>query len=157
MIKPRIILKSSLLSCVFFAVMAFFSASADVPRYQTRYNNVIFIGNRAFIAELVSSPAARQKGMMYRPGINPEQAMVFIFQSPRRVSFWMQHVNMPLDMLFFDEKGYLKEIKANVPPCRVATCPTYPSQHDDIMFVVEIKAGQAAAQDIRIGDRLKGH
>lgn len=143
----------------FLFVMATWGYSQTSPfkLYQENYQTPIRIGEHDFVAEIVSTPTLMQKGMMHRPKIDADQAMLFVYQQPQAVSFWMKNMHIPLDMLFFDAHGVLQEIKSDVPPCVTFICPDYPAQHDDNQFVVEIKAGQAKALGINVGDTLYGY
>ncbi len=130
--------------------------SAPVALYQENYQIPITIGKYPFMAEIVDTPQAMQKGMMYRPSIKTNQVMLFVFATPRLLTFWMKDMQIPLDMLFFDDSGVLQEIKTNVPICDADPCPTYPALHDNNQIVAEIKAGQAKKLGLRIGDKLRG-
>lgn len=124
--------------------------------YHEDYSSAIDIGGVAFEAEIADTPEKLQKGMMYRPSMKANQAMVFIYPQPQRAYFWMKNTLIPLDMLFFDASGSLLEIKHRVPPCKVADCPVYPSKQTQIKYVVELKAGASETLGIEPGDKLKG-
>lgn len=113
------------------------------------------IGNTAFMSEIASTPRSMQRGLMFREWLPENAAMLFLYQHPQPVSFWMKNTLIPLDILFFDARGYLVEIKYEVPPCVADPCPVYPSRHQNIQYVVELNAGIAKKRDIRIGDRLQ--
>ncbi len=125
-------------------------------QYQENYHTPIAIGQHQFIAEIADTPQAMQQGMMYRPSIKDNQAMLFIFSKPQPMTFWMKNMQIPLDMLFFDKAGVLQEIKTDVPACQADPCPTYPAQNDNNQIVAEIKVGQAKKLGLTVGDRLQG-
>ncbi len=126
------------------------------PLYQENYDSLIEIGDYAFVSEIADTPEKMQQGMMYRPSIADNQAMIFVYPRPQRMSFWMKNTLIPLDMLFFDPQGFLLEIKHKVPPCKTVMCPTYPSQHANIRYVVELKGGMAKQLNLQLGDKLNG-
>lgn len=126
------------------------------PAYRGNYHTPITIGRHHFVAEIVDTPQAMQLGMMYRSHIGDNQAMLFAYDKPQAMTFWMKNMHIALDMLFFDDKGVLQEIKADVPPCQQVNCPVYPARHDNNQFVVEIQAGLAKKLRLRIGDKLGG-
>ncbi len=140
------------------ALFLFFGKTvAQLPLYETHYDNRISIGERQFAGEIADTLPAMQKGMMYRPEIRDDQAMLFVYPRPQRLTFWMKNTLIPLDMLFFDEQGILLEIKQNVPPCTKTPCPVYPSRHDSVKYVVELNGGASQRLAIRVGDRLTYH
>ena len=53
--------------------------------------------------------------------------MLFAWDSPLQVSFWMKNTLIPLDIGFFDEANSLFLVVAMV-PCTVDPCPSYPSE-----------------------------
>lgn len=129
---------------------------AQPLRYRENYQTPISIAEQPFMAEIVSTPKAMQLGMMYRPDIAEHQAMLFVYPKPQAMAFWMKNMQIPLDILFFNQAGSLQEIKANVPPCQTQSCPIYPAKQDDNQFVVEIRAGQAEKLGLQVGDKLGG-
>ncbi len=121
------------------------------------YNDaLLFVGEAEFNTELAITPAEQRKGLMLRRSMQTNEAMLFIYPTPRKVAFWMKNTLIPLDMLFFDDTGTLVEIKQNVPPCKTKRCPTYPAKAPNIKYVLEINAGQSQLLDIRVGDKLYG-
>ena len=53
--------------------------------------------------------------------------MLFAWEAPVQVSFWMKDTLIPLDIGFFDESGSLFLV-ASMVPCQADPCPTYPSE-----------------------------
>ncbi len=91
---------------------------------------------------------------MYRAALPAGGGMLFVQPRALPVSFWMKNTHVALDILWFDAQGRLVKISARVPPCTADPCPLYPSG-GPVAWVLEIAAGEAARQRIRIGDRLK--
>lgn len=120
------------------------------------YDQPITIGEQSFIAEIADTPEKQAIGMMYRTQMDDNQAMVFIFQMPQSLSFWMKNTRIPLDILFFDSDGVLQQILPDVPPCHSEPCPVYPSDKDDNQYVVELKAGTAEKYQLHLGEVLSG-
>lgn len=129
---------------------------AQATEPETHYDHPVCVGNQRFNTEIADTLPKMQQGMMYRTRMTDDQAMLFIYPAPRNMRFWMKNTRIPLDMLFFDSKGVLQEIKHNVPPCQTENCPVYPAKAADNQFVLEIKGGLAKKQHIQVGDRLYG-
>lgn len=139
----------------FFFFLSLMTTTVNTaPLYHEDYSSLIEIGNHAFATEIVNTPTKMQLGMMYRPKMADEQAMLFVYPRPQRMAFWMKNTLLPLDMLFFDALGRLQEIKRNIPPCKTSRCPTYPSRHNNILYVVEVKGGTAERLNLQVGDKL---
>lgn len=109
----------------------------------------------AIDAELATTAEARTRGLMERPSLPADQGMLFIFETPQPLSFWMFNTLIPLDILFIDEQRRIITIHATVPPCQPPRrCPTYASD-GPAQFVLEVNAGVAAKAGIRLGDEVR--
>jgi hypothetical protein len=107
-------------------------------------------------AELATSASERFQGLMQRPHLDPKQGMLFMFESPGLHSFWMFNTLIPLDIIWLDSDRRIVFISADTPPCpaeQSTACPTYGGLQS-AQFVLELAAGQAAANGLAIGDRL---
>lgn len=105
--------------------------------------------------EVARTSQEQVTGLMYRTALAKDRGMLFVFNPPRPVKFWMKNTLIPLDMVFISN-GVVKYISANVPPCRVANCPSYgPDSQSNIDGVIELPAGRAAGLKIKVGDVLK--
>src|SRR5271155_4781995 len=79
------------------------------------------IGTKSVVKlEVAQTEAEIERGLMYRTSLPEDQGMVFLFNPPRPVWFWMAHCFISLDMLFVKD-GKIVEIFHDVPPCRAKT------------------------------------
>jgi uncharacterized protein len=102
--------------------------------------------------EVAQTPSQQAMGLMFRQTLAANRGMLFPFSPPQSVSFWMQNVAIPLDMIFLHQ-GTVKAVMAKVPPCQTPSCPTYgPSGLID--QVIELRGGRAAELGIKVGDQL---
>lgn len=102
--------------------------------------------------EVAITSQQQAQGLMYRDSIAPNRGMLFPFEFPRRATFWMKNVNMPLDMIFLYE-GEVKSVEVNVPPCETEPCPIY-GPNTLVDQVLELAGGRAQELNIQEGDRL---
>ena len=108
-------------------------------------------GSARVTVEVVDTPAGRERGLMFREAMPRYSGMLFVYEYPQPVAFWMENTLIPLDMLFFDGAGRLERIHENaVPHDRT---PIIGGQ--DIRFVLELNAGMAKALDIEPGAELR--
>ncbi len=114
----------------------------------------ISVGSVRFQVELARSQEERQRGLMYRSHLPKGHGMLFIQPEATPAAFWMKNTYLNLDILYFDRKGRLKEIFANVPPCVTPRCPLYVSQ-GPIKYILEINGSSAERLGISPGDRLR--
>lgn len=133
--------------CALTAVLA--SGTATGESVQRR----IHIGTHVFLAEVAADDASRMRGLMFREHLPGNAAMLFIFEHEQPLAFWMKNTLIGLDILYFDRHGKLVDLQANLPPCRIAECPAYPSARP-ARYAVELAAGTSAELEIKTGDQL---
>jgi uncharacterized membrane protein (UPF0127 family) len=113
----------------------------------------IKVADQVIQLEVAGTPEQQAIGLMNRTDLAADRGMLFLFESPRRASFWMKNTLIPLDMVFL-LNGKVQAISSNVPPCKADPCPTYgPKVLVD--QVIELRAGRAAELGLKQGDRLK--
>lgn len=108
---------------------------------------VLEVAGHEVRAEVADDDRERMRGLMFRSRMDDDQGMVFVFDRELPLSFWMKNTLIPLDMLYFDSRGRLVSIQHDVPPCRTAMCPSYPSD-GPARYVLELNAGRARALQI---------
>src|SRR5687768_15980504 len=57
-------------------------------------------GDYSFTVDVVDTPAARNKGLMFRQSLAKDAGMLFDFKQEQQTAFWMQNTFIPLDMVF---------------------------------------------------------
>lgn len=108
-------------------------------------------GEHLFRAELADTQEERARGLMFREALEPDAGMLFVFEPPRRVSFWMKNTLIPLDMLFIDGTGVVVAIEAMAEPQSLD--PRGP--HAVVRAVLEINGGLSERLGIAPGDRVR--
>ncbi|MDG6909808.1 MAG: DUF192 domain-containing protein [Nitrososphaerota archaeon] len=100
-----------------------------------------------------TTPAERQTGLMNKM-ITDATTMLFAFPSFGRWSFWMYDTNTSLDMLWLNATGNSARVVfmvTSAPPCYdSAACAVY-TPSSPANFVIEAKAGFAAANGVAVG------
>ncbi|MCL1468279.1 DUF192 domain-containing protein [Argonema galeatum] len=103
--------------------------------------------------EVTRTPEQQALGLMYRASLQDNRGMLFEFQPPQPVSFWMKNVRISLDMIFL-RGGVVKAIAANVPPCTATPCPTY-GPKTEVDQVIELRGGRAAQLGVKVGQQVE--
>ena len=103
--------------------------------------------------EIKITPQQQQIGMMYRTSLPHNRGMLFVYQQPQAIPYWMENCNFPLDIIFIGANHKVVEIVDNAPPCRTAPCPTLGGTRP-ALFVLEINGGDAAKHGIKIDSQL---
>ncbi len=92
-----------------------------------------------FNVELAITPEEKAQGLMHRDTLANRAGMLFIYDRPQPVAFWMRNTLIPLDMIFIDDQGRVAHIHHNAIP--LDETPIYGG--DAIKAVLEINAGLA--------------
>jgi hypothetical protein len=104
-----------------------------------------------FTVEVADDAAERARGLMFRESLPRFGGMLFVYEEPQPVSFWMKNTLIPLDMLFFDATGRLVHVHENAVPGDLTAIPG----GDAIRFVLEINGGTASALGLAPGAELR--
>ena len=108
-------------------------------------------GQAAFSVEVADDAPERELGLMNRAEMARGAGMLFVYEHPQRVAFWMRNTLIPLDMIFADETGVVRRVHANAVPLDETAIPG----GDGIMYVLEINGGLAAQFGIAEGTELR--
>lgn len=104
-------------------------------------------GERSFQVELVQSRFETARGLMCRETMKPDWGMLFFMASTRVQSFWMKNTLTALDIIFIADDWTVVGVAADAQPQTLsARTVGKPSR-----YVLELKAGVAAAAGIRAG------
>lgn len=101
--------------------------------------------------EVADTPEKRALGLMYRDHLEPDEGMLFVYDSEQSVSFWMKNTLIPLDLIFVDGNGSIADIKKDFQPCRTEICESYKPKAK-ARYVLEVNSGFAAENGIKEGD-----
>ena len=107
-------------------------------------------GVHVFAVEIADTPAARQKGLMFRKKLPEGQGMLFDFKREQDVAFWMKNTYIPLDMIFIRGNGRILRIARNTKPLSTALIPS----GGPVRAVLEVIGGTAEKLGIEAGDRV---
>ena len=108
-------------------------------------------GQTRFTVEVADDAAERSVGLMHREKMATSAGMLFVYERPQRVSFWMRNTLIPLDMIFMDATGRVTRIHANAVPLD----ETGIEGGDAIQYVLEINGGLAERLGITEGSELR--
>ena len=89
-------------------------------------------------------------GLMGREKLGSD-GMLFIFDKPRKVKFWMFNTKIPLDLLFFDGSGTLVEFTSLQPGgLNPFSAPSYSSKKP-AQCVLEVPKGFCSSHSVFVG------
>jgi uncharacterized membrane protein (UPF0127 family) len=121
------------------------SGQSRLPRARA-----VFPDGTAVSLEVADTEPVRERGLMFREHLAPNEGMVFVFPEPGYYPFWMKNTLIPLDMIFIGADGRIVNIAERAVP--LSTAPIYSS--DVAMAVLEVNGGTAARLGIKAGDTV---
>ena len=136
-----------LLICFFylFSYQIVFSDQKNIIFVKTKFSNT------QFVVELAKTPEQRQKGLMGRSSLKAQSGMLFLYESPRHVSFWMKNTLIGLDVIFLSSNGKILKIYHNAKPESLEIM----SAGENVSAVLEINGNLAKTIKLEIGDCVK--
>ena len=87
---------------------------------------------------------------MFVTALEPNEGMIFPYDPPQPVAFWMRNTLIPLDMIFIRQDGSIARISTAVPHSE-AMMPS----GEPVAAVLEIAGGRAAELGISEGDKVE--
>ena len=109
-------------------------------------------GEQHVKVEIARSDPERQRGLMYRQKLEPGRGMIFLFEQPQRLQFWMKNTYIPLDMIFIGADKRVVYVEENAEP--LTTQARGPADEDS-QFVLEVPGGWARAHGVERGVAVK--
>ena len=103
--------------------------------------------------ELAMTEEQRALGLMGRTGLAEGSGMLFLFDQPQELAFWMKNTLIPLDIIFFDDQRNVVSASTMV-PCEADPCAQYVSYGASSAFALEVPAGYVQRQGIAKGWHL---
>jgi uncharacterized membrane protein (UPF0127 family) len=99
---------------------------------------------------LADSPRRQSQGLMFVRSLPPMRGMLFVHESPKQLSMWMKNTYIPLDMVFIDAHGLIRQIIEQTTPHSLATI----SSKEPALAVLEIAGGEARRLGLHPGQRV---
>ncbi|MGH8465741.1 MAG: DUF192 domain-containing protein [Pseudomonas sp.] len=126
--------------------------SAQVKPSDFRYATVaVQIGDSQYSLDIADSAAKKSLGLGQRDSLPAGRGMIFIYDQPGDLCFWMKGMRISIDIIWLDAAKKVVKIEPSLSPDTYPQtyCPDKPSQ-----YVVELPAGAAAVAGLRVGDTL---
>ncbi len=106
-------------------------------------------GVHHFTVDIAATPDQQERGLMFRKSLAPEKGMVFPYDPPQEVAFWMKNTLIPLDIVYIRADGTIARI-VNAQPMDITPLPS----GEPVALVLELAGGRTAQLAIRQGDKV---
>ena len=136
---------ASLFSCLLALTMAVNAAAAELA------SRTLTIREQKLVVEVASTPETRATGLMNRFSLRQDHGMLFVFEAPQPLAFYMKNTYVPLSIAFVDANGRI----LNIEDMRPLDESTHWSR-GVAQYAIEMRQGWFAAKGIGVGDLVEG-
>ena len=105
----------------------------------------IEIGDKEYEVSLATTEEEREQGLQGKEELKDNEGMLFVFDEPQQVSFWMKDTEIPLDIIFIDEEYEVISVHQG------ESFDETPITEDNVLLVLEVNQGSG----IEPGDELE--
>ena len=109
------------------------------------------INGHKITAEVAATPETRTTGLMHRFSLKPDHGMVFVFERPATMGFWMKNTFIPLSIAFIGADGRILNVDDMAPQDETP----HPSK-GAALYALEVRKGWFAERGIKAGDAVVG-
>jgi uncharacterized membrane protein (UPF0127 family) len=102
------------------------------------------INGKTFTIYVAQEPEDREAGLQNVHNLPYDEGMIFVFEEPQTVGFWMKDTVIPLDIIYIDEYFEVKEVQHGVPLDETI------NEVENIQFVLELNAESG----VKVGDEI---
>lgn len=105
----------------------------------------ISVEDKEYTVEIAKTEEERAKGLQDRKSLGDSEGMLFIFDKPQTVGFWMDKTEIPLDIIFIDEDEEVISVYKGKPFSKEIV------EEDDVKYVLEVNQNSG----IKEGDEME--
>src|SRR5919107_4775309 len=89
---------------------------------------------------LAETPEQQTKGLSIKNTLGENEGMLFVFDTPKKNSFWMKDMKFPIDIIWISSNHTIIHIEKSLSPCiSFLFCPSY-SPEENSQFVLEVNS-----------------
>jgi uncharacterized membrane protein (UPF0127 family) len=138
------ILRKSVVTLL-LAIPVLAMAADDAP------TRTLTIRDQKLEVEIASTPQTRALGLMNRFSLRTDHGMLFVFETPQPLAFYMKNTYVPLSIAFVDARGRI----LNIEDMRPLDESTHWSK-GQALYAIEMRQGWFASKGIGPGDAVVG-
>lgn len=126
------------------------ASAQDTPQMQLQ-RIPLSMGIHQIDTQLAVTSEQREIGLMFRKEMPQNEGMLFVFESPTRLCFWMKNTLLPLTAAFVADDGTIVNLENMKPQTTDSHCSAKP-----VRFVLEMNQGWFAKKGVKPGSRISG-
>lgn len=118
---------------------------------EVTYVRAVFEGGASLALEVADDAPERQRGLMYRETLPEGWGMLFVFERPQPLGFWMKNTYAPLSIAFLEDDGTI----VNIRKMRPLDTTTRHRSRRPVRLALEVPQGWFKAHGVRRGQRVQ--
>lgn len=103
------------------------------------------VDNKEYDVEVARTEEEKEIGLSNIEYLPDDEGMLFIYDTPQEVGFWMKDTLIPLDIIFINDEEEVISVHQGIPNDET------PIIEDDVLYVLEVPAGSG----IKTGDEIE--
>lgn len=105
----------------------------------------ITINNKSYNVEEAITKEQKEKGLQNRDLLDKDKGMIFYYDIPQTVSFWMKNVKIPLDIIFINDDQEVIKVAKGIPNSKKAIIC------ENVSYVLELNTNSG----VQPGDQIE--
>ena len=145
MLDAMMMTRFAAFACTMLLAVMLPASAAELPQ------RTLTIGDNRFVVEVAATPQTRETGLMNRFSLQQDHGMLFVFEAPQPLAFWMKNTYIPLSIAFVDRNGRILNIEDMRPQDESTHWSKGPA-----LYAIEMRQGWFASKGIAAGDSVGG-
>lgn len=112
---------------------------------------VLHVGSYPITVEIAITPEEQALGLMHRRHLDPDCGMLFTYDEPQELSFWMRDTHLPLSIAFIDDDERIAGIEDMKPGSKERIVSSRPCR-----WALETNRGWFQDRNLRVGSKVSG-
>jgi uncharacterized membrane protein (UPF0127 family) len=109
------------------------------------------VGIHVINAEIANTEEQRRTGLMFRPPLEGNDGMIFVFEDPDMQCFWMHNTPVPLSIAFIGADGEIVNVDEMAAETDTPHCSRKP-----VRYALEMAKGWFADHGVKAGKKMEG-
>ncbi len=107
------------------------------------------IKGKKITVEVARTDQEKEKGLMFREKLGPDEGMLFVYEREEMLSFWMKNTRIPLSIAFINHKGKIVDIQDMEPFSLTSHVSRRAAQ-----YALEMNKGWFQRNGVHVGDSV---
>tara|TARA_Y100000592_G_C5309102_1_gene239203 strand:+ start:94 stop:495 length:402 start_codon:yes stop_codon:yes gene_type:complete len=120
--------------------------------YENKNSRKLIINHRPVYVEVADDMESQTQGLQHRHSMEADAGMLFVYDEPKKMSFWMKDTYIPLSIAFIDSNGKIVDIQYMEKP--LDDKRSFVSKQP-CLYALEVNHGWFAKNHIRVGNYVR--